>query len=278
MPRKISKIWRFICLLTLIIEGAYAPSVFSKELPHWAQNQHHYANILNPIAAQVMGWVELNQQKNNTMIVLTKAGLTHINNDHYQFDLTTTHTSKSVTTSKQTRFIFQSDQHLTPSLQSIDSKAIKQFNAPKLAPTPSKNTLLYYRARELAYWWLAHLDGHKKARLQGALTPWINKATFQSTRHQNTQKKRSALLPDIPNFGGHLLRQINIEPSHQAENQFKIHLLIDWQGTFKNGKTGIANLEHILIARLLDDGTLLITRITESTHLPSLEPWTKILC
>jgi hypothetical protein len=265
-----------VFLLSIVGGVIFAPSTFSAELPDWAQNQNHYARILNPIAAQVMAWIEQQQIDSKQAISLISADLLQIDNSHFRFELGTKHHSPKQQTTKTTRFNFIANETSSPQLETNQTSIVEQVNQSRASPF-NNNGPLYYRARELAYWWLAHLDGVNNAHKQNALSPWINKASFKSERTQKHNAISTAMQPEISKSGGHLLRSIKIVPTAQT-NQYELRLFVDWQGTLVNGKSGIANLEHIMFARLLDDGTFIVERIVEHVHLPSLEPWTKILC
>lgn len=79
---------RTLVLLLGIVGGAFIASPANSEgLPGWARSQSHYARILNPIAAQVMSWVDAQQVEDTQEIWLKSADLLQITPSHYRFEL-----------------------------------------------------------------------------------------------------------------------------------------------------------------------------------------------
>lgn len=266
---------RILGMLLLIAGGVYAPPVFSAELPVWAKNQAHYARILNPIAAQVMAWIDRQQIDSQQVILLENAELLQTDDSHFRFELDTEHHAPKQLNRKTTRFDFIASHGDMPRLEHVKPIIVEQIDQNQVRFYNPK-TQLYYRARELAYWWLAHLDGVDDARDQVAVSSWIENAKFESERLTTIETTTTKDTPTLTQ-GGHLLRTLTIEPNDQAKH-YQLRLLIDWQGMLGNGKIGIASLEHIISIRQSDDGALIVERIVEHIRLPSLEPWTKILC
>lgn len=265
---------RILTFLMVLVGGAVSPSAFAVELPDWAQNQAHYAQTLNPIAAQVMQWTDQQQTSKSQVIKFDNADLVKTGPDQFRFELVADYLQSKQQLLKTTHFYFTTHENLIPTLTSIQSEVIKSNTVDQASSVNHKTQQLHYRAREIAYLWLAHLDGITDAHTQVSLAKWIENASF--TRAKTDQQFHAIDAPSLSN-GGHLLRTIKIEPTGQ-NNQYTLKLNIDWQGKLTNGKTGIASMEHIMFAHLNNDGAIIVERIIEHSRLPSLAPWTKILC
>lgn len=272
-------------LLFILIGGGVTLPALSGELPEWAEDQQHYARILNPIAAKVMRWLDKEQISTGKSIALKDASLDKISEHHFRFILGNQLNGAEPSDMIITSFDFTLKNGALPYLEAVSStveqypdqislQSSSQPLAQGLLQTISSEDALIerlsYRSREAAYWWLAHLDGVTDARNQAAIVDWIDQVSIHSTADQPT-------LAGVEGAGGHLLRTLTLHSGKKA-GQYEIRLMIDWKGRLANGKPGLARLEHILSGRLLDDGSLIIERIVENALLPDLQPWTKILC
>ena len=267
-------------LLLVLAGGLVTLPAFSGELPEWAKDQQHYARILNPIAAKVMNWLDKEQISTGKSISLKDASLNKTGENQFDFILEK-QLSGAEPSTLITTFVFVINEGALPHLTATNSRVVDvpaqiTSQAPLLASSQSLNSddqnmdRLIYRSREVAYWWLAHLDGVAHARDQAAISNWINQVSIQSTANQPT-------VAGVEGNGGHLLRTLTIKREEQS-SQFELRLMIDWKGKLANGKPGLARLEHILTGQILDDGSLMIERIVENALLPDLQPWTNILC
>lgn len=269
LPYNLARYSLLIILLSMA-GGLLNPLVMAQnELPVWAKNQRHYARTLNPIAAQVMQWVEQQRLTTGRRILLKKADLQAIDAQYVQFILTSQHDGASNTKEYRTRFDFSvgSGLNLPASMEAVKSILNREIEQPGDAIIqPQENEQLIYQARVLAYWWLANLDGIDTSES----FPEMNAINLQRTDGK-------AAMNSFQRNGGHLLRSIKIA-TEEAKDKVKIELIVDWKGKLVNGKSAIARFKQTVYARLQKDGSLKIERIVEQPLLPTDKPWVKLLC
>jgi len=121
-------------LLCIVGGVVFTSPAFSAELPDWAKNQKHYARILNPIAGQVMAWIDQQQIDNQQAISLENADLLQIDNSNFRFELDTKHHAPKLYTIKTIRFDFVVNGSSIPRLATTQTNVVEQVSQNQAFP------------------------------------------------------------------------------------------------------------------------------------------------
>ncbi len=179
-------------------------------------------------------------------------------------------------------FLFQISDSSRPEIRKITRLSSKPENDTTDSNPASAFQHEYYKSREIAYAWLAYMDGANSMGSQINIDHWLDSANYSvkigsfelDERLVYSLQKRNQHLGK----GGHLLRSVTANKIEGKPNHFELDLIIDWKGTTSDGKPSLAKINQLIQYKLQDDGSLMVLAINEKHLLPDMEPWQKLLC
>ena len=264
-----------------------------------------YTSSLNAIASSAMNWygnlISTDEQvsfaateqvwddyrsrypSNITQIQIMSTDLTKLDvSERYQFKV------KSLITYKNTddvgsqlrdeTFTFQVALLAKPVIINIVTDKTEQA---KIVSTVKFNRS-YYKAREFAYAWLAHLDGVGEMTSVIHAEKWLDNASYSmKIGGDEVEGKISATLAKRKQYlakGGHLLRSLEVKELNNKSNVFMLDLIIEWEGVNHKGKPVQAKIHQEIEYRIQDNNAWQVISIKEKHLLPDNESWVRLLC
>ena len=228
------------------------PSQKAVKLPYWRTFRRQYPNKINTIEITKTDLKENKKANEKQFIVWINL---------------------ANKLSKQTRkdvFVFKQNQLMSVNSQMVNKKA---FTANK------KYNSDYFQYREVAYTWLAYLDGAKLSASER-----VSLESSQFNLHIGT-KTWQGLTKKVVNLrkknlfkGGHTLRSVVLNKVLSSKNRKVIDLIVQWQGVDENGTSVIAKIKQTLAYKINKNHTWTLLTINEKHLLPDTEPWMGLLC
>ena len=275
---------RVILFTFALFISAISGAVYSA--PESASARADYTLNLNSMAALVMQHYRTilqNKLKNkkpyhhnvsNIQITNTQLSSSTINkNQQFIATISVKHDNAGTlqTESRQETFSFNNDHS---NLKLLDIKS--HFEAPLKSDINKKYNAEYYLHREIAYAWLAYLDGsktHKNKFNNIHYSVVIGSNKWSDTAEQALQKRHPFLAK-----GGHLLHSVEAHPFKHNSPQRTIDLIIEWKGNNQNDTPVFAKIKQTIQYQRFNDGNWTIIDVKEKHLLPTDMPWQGLLC
>ncbi len=293
---------RRIFIILMILTGAAFAAPVDQTVNAEATERQAYTTSLNAMASQLMNWygslIDIPDQiafmpysaewedyrsrypTGITQIVLIKTDWSETENpEQYQFtvDAEVRYQQSGVINLQkiQETFLFQVPFLAKPILQKVTQNKVEEGK-----PTPKTGyDRLHYKVREIAYAWLAYMDGVRGLEV---IENQLDQAEYDVTISGNQQQGGVADVlvarGQYLSKGGALLRTLDVKQGEDKPDQFTLSIMMEWKGVNQTGKPVLAKIQQEIECQIQENGEWHINKIKEKHLLPDVAPWSGLLC